>query len=118
VAFFKNKKGGDESMTISGLGSAASIRRVMSAVNSGISATQKMPDLFQKIDGNCSDSIIKAQFKQTFQSLNPPLAFKAMEANAIFNKLDSNAPADPSVPYSIFLFRATVFQPLNTHWPA
>ena len=68
-------------MTISGMGSAG-MRRVMSGANLRMSPAQKMSDLFQKID-----------------------------TNAIFNKLDSSAPAGPCMLYSIFLFGAMVFQP-------
>lgn len=55
-----------------------------------MSPTQKMSDLFQKIDTGGSGSITKAQFEQAFQNTNPPAGFKAMGADAIFNKLDPN----------------------------
>ena len=99
-------------MTIPGMSSSAGMPQVMAGANSCRSPSQKMLELFRKIDIGGSGSITKAQLKQVFQNTNPPSAFKAMGANAIFNKLDSNAPAGPSMHYTIFLFGAmVVFQP-------
>lgn len=78
------------SMTISGMGNT-SMPKVMSGASSRTSLpTQKMSDLFQKIDTGGSGTITKAQFEQSFQKMNPPSAFKAMGADAIFKKLDPN----------------------------
>lgn len=78
-------------MSISSLGGASMPPRVMSGASSRTSSpTQKMSDLFQKIDTSGSGTISKAQFEQAFQNTNPPPAFKAMGADAIFSKLDPN----------------------------
>lgn len=76
------------SMAISSMGAGAP--RIMSGASPRKSATQKMSDLFQKIDSAGTGSITKTQFEQAFQNANPPPAFKAMGADAIFDKLDPN----------------------------
>lgn len=76
------------SMAISSMG--AGVPRVMSGASPRKSSTQKMADLFQKIDTAGSGSIAKAQFEQAFQNRSAPPAFKEMGADAIFAKLDPN----------------------------
>ncbi|TRX00881.1 EF-hand domain-containing protein [Candidatus Methylobacter oryzae] len=79
------------SMSISGMGGVYMPPKVMSGASSRMSSpTQKMSDLFQKIDTSGSGTISKAQFEQAFQNTNPPAAFKSMGADAIFSKLDPN----------------------------
>lgn len=78
------------SMSISGMGGVAIPPRVMSGASSRMSPTQKMSDLFQQIDTGSTGSVTKTQFEQAFQSTNPPPAFKAMGADAVFSKLDPN----------------------------
>ena len=78
-------------MSISGASGIGMPPRIMSGASSRMSSpTQKMSDLFQKIDTSGAGTISKAQFEQAFQSANPPPAFKAMGADAIFSKLDPN----------------------------
>jgi Ca2+-binding EF-hand superfamily protein len=78
------------SMSISSMGGASMSPRVMSGASSRMSPTQKMSDLFQKIDTSGSGIISKSQFEQAFQNLNSPPAVKSMGADAIFGKLDPN----------------------------
>ncbi|HEY8157746.1 MAG TPA: EF-hand domain-containing protein [Methylobacter sp.] len=78
------------SMAISGMGNAGMPPRIMSGASSRMSPDQKMSNLFQQIDTSGSGTITKAQFEQAFQNTNPPAAFKAMGADAIFSKLDPN----------------------------
>jgi len=65
-----------------------------SGVWSGASApmppTQKFSNLFSAIDTSGSGSITKSQFETAFAQLNPPGAFKAAGADAIWSKLDPN----------------------------
>lgn len=68
----------------------ASMPRVMSGASSRMSPHQKMTNLFQQMDNNNSGLITQAQFVQTFQNTNPPVAFKNMGADAVFNKLNQN----------------------------
>jgi Ca2+-binding EF-hand superfamily protein len=64
--------------------------RVMSGASSRMSPTQKISDLFQKMDTSGSGSITSAQFAQSFQNMNPPQAFKRMGADSVFNQLSGN----------------------------
>lgn len=66
----------------------AMMPQVVSGASMRMPPAQKMGNLFQQIDTNNSGSISKAQFDQAFQTLNPPPAFKAMGADAVFSKLD------------------------------
>jgi hypothetical protein len=50
--------------------------------------TQKMSNLFDRIDTGNSGSITKAQFEQAFQTMNPPKGFQKMGADALWAKLD------------------------------
>jgi Ca2+-binding EF-hand superfamily protein len=54
------------------------------------SPTQKMENLFQKIDTSGSGSITKSQFEQAFQSMNPSKGFQQAGADAVWAKLDPN----------------------------
>ena len=62
--------------------------QVVSGASMRMPPSQKMANLFKQIDTNNSGTITKAQFEQAFQNLNPPPAFKAMGADAVFSKLD------------------------------
>lgn len=77
-------------MAISRMGGAGTFR-VMPVANSPKSATQKIADLFKKIDIANSGTVTKAQFKQAFHLINPPPTFKAMGVDIIFDRLDLKA---------------------------
>ena len=79
----------DMSMSISGMGGAWS-PQAMSGASMRMSPTQKMTNVYQQIDTTKSGSITGQQFSQAFNGLNPPAAFKAMGASAIFSQLDPN----------------------------
>ena len=74
-------------MTISPLGSAA-----QPPVTSGASLrqppTQKMSNLFDRIDNAGSGDVSRAQFDQAFKTMNPPKPFKDQGADAIWKQLD------------------------------
>jgi hypothetical protein len=75
------------SMSVSALaGSAGPV--MMSGASMRMPASQKMSNLFDKIDTSGSGSITEAQFNQAFQSLNPPKDFKTLGASAIWSQLD------------------------------
>lgn len=77
------------SMSISGATSSVPMHS-MSGASTRMSPDQKMSNLFDTIDTSQSGSISKAQFEQAFQSMNPPVGFKSMGADAVFAKLDPN----------------------------
>lgn len=52
--------------------------------------TQKMANLFDKIDTNGTGTISQDQFNQAFQSMNPPKGFKSMGTEQLWNQLDPN----------------------------
>lgn len=68
----------------------AMMPQVVSGASMRMPPAQKMANLFQQIDTSNSGAISKSQFEQAFQTLNPPPAFKAMGADAVFSKLDPN----------------------------
>lgn len=74
---------------VSGL-AGAMMPQATSGASMRMPPSQKMSNLFQQIDTGSTGSITKAQFEQAFQTLNPPPAIKAMGADAVFSKLDSN----------------------------
>ncbi len=76
------------SMSISGMN--ANMPTIMSGASSRMSPNQKMTNLFQQMDSNNSGLITQAQFAQTFQNANPPVAFKDMGADSVFNSLNQN----------------------------
>jgi hypothetical protein len=49
---------------------------------------QKMTNLYNRIDTAGTGIITQAQFNQTFQTMNPPAAFQAAGANAVWSQLD------------------------------
>ena len=76
---------------------SAAISSVGMAKPSGVSGasmqkspSQKMANLFDTMDTNGSGAITKSQLEKAFQTQNPPPGFKAMGADAIFAKLDTN----------------------------
>ena len=69
---------------------AASAPPVRTGASMRMPPSQKMTNLFNKIDTAGTGSISKSQFEQAFQSLNPPAAFKKQGADAIWAKLDPN----------------------------
>ena len=77
-------------MSLSVSATSANMPRIMSGASARMSPNQKMTNLFQTIDSNNSGLITQAQFTQNFQSANPPVAFKNMGADAVFNKLSQN----------------------------
>ena len=54
------------------------------------SPTQKMSNLFDKIDTSGSGTITKAQFEQAFQTMNPPKGVQQAGADTLWAKLDPN----------------------------
>jgi Ca2+-binding EF-hand superfamily protein len=77
------------SMAISGT-AGAGMAQAMSGASMRMPPSQKMANVFAKIDTSGSGTISKSQFEQSFQSLKMPPSFKAMGAEAIFAKLDPN----------------------------
>ena len=49
---------------------------------------QKMTNLYNQIDTTGAGSITQAQFTQAFQTMQPPAAFQAAGASAVWNQLD------------------------------
>jgi Ca2+-binding EF-hand superfamily protein len=78
------------SAAISGLGMAVA-PQAMTGASMRMPPTQKMSNLFSQIDATGSGSITKSQFGQAFSALNPPAGFKAIGADTVFAKLDSNS---------------------------
>ena len=76
------------SMSISGVG--AGNAQIWSGASMRQAPAQKMAALFQHIDTGSTGTISKAQFTQSFQSLNPPNAFKQSGPDAVWAKLDPN----------------------------
>jgi hypothetical protein len=66
---------------------AAATPQVWSGASARMAPPQKMTALFASIDSSGSGSITRAQFDQAFQANNPPAAFKAMGADAVFNAI-------------------------------
>lgn len=77
------------SSAISGIGGGVS-PQVVSGASMRMPPSQKMSQLFDKIDTSGSGTITKAQFEQAFQTMNPPGRFKSMGADAVWNQLDPN----------------------------
>jgi len=77
------------SMTISGIGGTG-VPHAMSGASPAMPPQKKMSELFGNIDISGAGAISQAQFNQAFQTLNPPAAFKAAGANAVWNALDPN----------------------------
>lgn len=65
-----------------------SMPSVVSGASTQASPQQKMTNLFSQIDASDAGSITQAQFTQAFQTMNPPAAFQAAGASAIWNQLD------------------------------
>jgi hypothetical protein len=65
-----------------------SMPSVVSGASTQAPPQQKMTSLFSQIDANGAGSITQAQFTQAFQTMNPPPAFQAAGASAIWNQLD------------------------------
>ena len=76
------------STSVSGISSGST--QVWSGASMPKSPTQKMDNLFQKIDTSGSGSITKAQFEQAFQTMNPSKGFQQAGADAVWAKLDPN----------------------------
>lgn len=74
--------------TVAALGGGAP--QVWSGASMRTLPTQKMSNLFDKIDTTGSGSITKAQFEQAFQSMNPPKGVQKIGADALWAKLDSS----------------------------
>lgn len=77
------------SMTISGMGGAGSAQ-AWSGASMRTPPTQKMAQLFDKIDTSGSGTVTKDQFEQAFSSMNPPAGFKQQGADNVWAKLDPN----------------------------
>lgn len=77
------------STAISGMGMAGA-PKAMTGASMRMPPSQKMANLFDKIDTSGTGSISKAQLEQAFSTLKPPSGFKSMGADAIFAKLDPN----------------------------
>lgn len=83
------------SSAISSIGGGYS-PQVVSGASMRQPPSQKMSQLFDKIDTSGSGSITKAQFESAFQTMNPPAGIKSMGADAIFNQLDPNGTGNVS----------------------
>lgn len=63
---------------------------VVSGASARQGPTQKMSNLFDKIDAKGSGSISRSQFAQAFETMSPPKRFKTMSANEVFNQLTTS----------------------------
>jgi hypothetical protein len=70
-----------------GVGDAAAIS---SSASVPMSPTQKMTDLFDRIDPTGSGVISQSQFMQAFQTMSPPASFQAAGATQVWSQLDPN----------------------------
>jgi len=77
------------SMTILGIGGAGA-QRALSGASPAMAPQKKMSELFGNIDSSGAGAITQSQFAKAFQALNPPSAFKAAGANAVWSALDPN----------------------------
>ena len=75
------------SMAISGSG-VGSMPQVTSGASMSMAPSQKMSNLFQKMDSANTGSISQQQFTQAFNTMNTPAGFKAMGAAQVFGQLD------------------------------
>jgi Ca2+-binding EF-hand superfamily protein len=74
-------------MNIQAAGMSAGIS-YMSGASAMAPPQQKMTNLFNQIDSSGAGSINQAQFKQAFQTMNPPAAFQNAGSSQVWNKLD------------------------------
>lgn len=77
-------------MSISGVGGAGA-PQVWSGASPAMSPSQKMANLFDKMDNSGNGSITKNQFEQAFQTMNPPANVKSTGADTIFKLLDPHS---------------------------
>lgn len=77
------------SSAISSVGGGIS-PQVVSGASMRMPPSQKMSQLFDKIDTSGSGSITQSQFEAAFQTMNPPAGIKSMGADAVFSQLDPN----------------------------
>ena len=64
------------------------VPQIWSGASAPMPPAKKMQDLYNNIDQGSSGSIDKAQFNWAFDNLKPPLGFKKLGADAIWNKID------------------------------
>jgi len=76
-------------VAVAAVGAPSSLQ-IVSGASGNMPPNQKMSNLFDSIDTGGAGSINQSQFDQAFQTLNPPAAFAAQGANAIWNSLDPN----------------------------
>lgn len=76
--------------TLTGLGRGMQAVSGASGSRSGKSLDKALTRAFQSIDSANTGSISKAQFESAFQNMKMPPALKAMGADALFAKMDTN----------------------------